>query len=505
MHWNLAAESRKGRTHLNSEKPDLKKARRRKDIDLSKIDRLPPHSLEAEQGLLGCCLMDGQNSCDKIGERAFGTEMLYDLRHQEILIAVLDLADERIPVDFITLSQKLKDKGMLESCGGVAYLTTLADSCPSSANLPFYIDIVEEKFKLRRTIQVCSNIIGSIYAEENDGGVDELLDEAERSLAKCNSSEVNLGFMDGKEAAGLALSAIERAHESKGKLLGIATGFADYDKITSGLHNSEMTVIAARPSCGKTSLAMNIAEHVAFDEKLAVGVFTLEMSAESLAQRMICSRARVNIRDVREGFLHDRDFPKLQAAALDMRRAPIYFDDTSGLSIMQLKAKARRMHQQHGIKLLVVDYLQLIRGAAKKYDNRQTEVAEISSGLKQIAKELKIPVIVLAQLNREMEKENRRPRMSDLRESGAIEQDADVLGLLYKPKVKDEKDESPKDSAWFDSEPVSMLIAKQRNGQAMVEVDFTFLKSYTRFESAARVEAEDAPPKRTPHRQHNSD
>jgi replicative DNA helicase len=260
--------------------------------------------------------------------------------------------------------------------------------------------------------------------------------------------------------------------------------------MTDGLHPAEMIVIAARPSMGKTSLAMNIAEHVAIEEKLPVAVFSLEMSAESLILHMMCSLARVNLRTIRDGFMSEADFPKLTNAAGKLTNSKLYIDDTAGLSILQLRARARRLSQQHGIKLFVIDYLQLLHSTNRRsQDNRQQEIADISSGIKALAKELRVPVIVLAQLNRELEKDkSRKPRMSDLRESGAIEQDADLVGLLYKPDAGDEED-APAEA---DGVPVNLLIAKQRNGPTG-DVNLTFLKPYTRFESAAKVSDEDMP------------
>jgi len=267
-------------------------------------------------------------------------------------------------------------------------------------------------------------------------------------------------------------------------LTGISTGFPDLDKMTSGFHGGEMIVIAARPSMGKTSLAMNIAEHATVDDRLPVGVFSLEMTAESLVLRMLCSRSRVNLRSIRDGFLAERDFPKLTGSAGKLAGAPLFIDDTPGLSILQLRAKARRMVQQYGIKLFVIDYLQLLHSTSRRAENRQQEIADISSGIKALAKELNVPLIVLSQLNRDLEKEKGRPpRLSDLRESGAIEQDADLVGLLYKPKSGDEDDGLAQEQ---DAVPVNLLIAKQRNGPTG-EVSLTFLKAYTRFESAAKV------------------
>jgi replicative DNA helicase len=252
------------------------------------------------------------------------------------------------------------------------------------------------------------------------------------------------------------------------------------------MHGGEMIVIAARPSMGKTSLVMNIVEHVVLEEKLPVGVFSLEMTAESLVLRMLCSRARVNMRNIRDGFLAERDFPKLTGAAGKLATAPLYIDDTAGLSILQLRAKARRMHQQYGIKMVVIDYLQLCNGGQSRVENRQQEVAQISNGVKALAKELNVPVIVLSQLNRELEKDkSRKPRLSDLRESGAIEQDADLIALLYKPdEGKDDEDGGQTQDQ--EALPVNLLIAKQRNGPTG-DVHLTFFKGYTRFESAAKV------------------
>jgi replicative DNA helicase len=282
-----------------------------------------------------------------------------------------------------------------------------------------------------------------------------------------------------------AINTIEDYHQRQGMLTGVGSGFVDFDKMTSGMHGGEMIVIAARPSMGKTSLAMNIVEHVVLEEKLPVGVFSLEMTAESLVLRMLCSRARVNMRNIRDGFLAERDFPKLTGAAGKMANAPLYIDDTAGLSILQLRAKARRMHQQYGIKMVVIDYLQLLNCGNSRVESRQQEVAQISNGVKSLAKELNVPVIVLSQLNRELEKDkSRKPRLSDLRESGAIEQDADLIALLYKPEEGKEDDETPPQDQ--EAIPVNLLIAKQRNGPTG-DVHLTFFKGYTRFESAAKV------------------
>jgi replicative DNA helicase len=456
------------------------------------VDRLPPHSPEAEQGVLGCVLLapnEGMGVC--IEKFKSGADVFYDLRHQTIFSMLAEMYDAREAIDVITVQQRLKDKQLLEQVGGIAYLSTLPDTVPSAANLTYYLDIVQEKYLLRKMIRVCTEVVGRVY--EHEGEVDALMDEVERDILRISESRVQSHASNIKELVKKAINTIEDYHQRQGMLTGVGTGFHDLDKMTSGLHGGEMIVIAARPSMGKTSLAMNIAEHVALDQKLPVGVFSLEMTSESLVLRMLCSRSRVNMRNVRDGFLAERDFPKLTGAAGKLANAPLFIDDSSGLSILQLRAKARRMHQQYGIKLFVIDYLQLLHSTARRAENRQQEIADISSGVKSLAKELNVPVIVLSQLNRELEKDkDRKPRMSDLRESGSIEQDADVVGLLYKPRAGEEDDGGGGAPVEEEAVPVNLLIAKQRNGPTG-DVNLTFLKSYTRFESAAKVSDEDVP------------
>jgi replicative DNA helicase len=471
--------------------PDLKRTPRRKapPANATKLDRLPPHSPEAEQGVLGCVLLSPNDCMGQCIERfKEGAEVFYDLRHQTIFSTLVQMYDGREAIDVITLQQQLKNKQLLEEVGGIAYLAALPDTVPSAANLSYYLDIVVEKYLLRKMIHTCTEVVGRVY--DYEGEVDALLDEVERDILRISESRVQTQTTTIKDLVKKAITTIEDFHQRQGMLTGVGTGFTDLDKMTSGLHGGEMVVIAARPSMGKTSLAMNIAEYVAIEQRLPVGVFSLEMTSESLVLRMLCSRSRVNLRNVREGFLAERDFPKLTGSAGKLANSPLFIDDSSALSILQLRAKARRMWQQYGIKLFVVDYLQLLHSTARRADNRQQEIADISSGIKSLAKELSVPVIVLSQLNRELEREkNRKPRLSDLRESGAIEQDADVVGLLYKPSSDDEESGS---AAEEDAVPMNLLIAKQRNGPTG-DVNLTFLKSYTRFESAAKVSAEDVP------------
>jgi replicative DNA helicase len=470
---------------------DAKKPRRKSSAtaDMPKIDRLPPHSIEAEQGVLGCILLS-PNDCmgECIEKLKSGPLVFYDLRHQTLFQALIEMYDEKQAIDLITLQQRLKNTQKIEGVGGLGYISGLPDAVPSAANLQYYLDIILEKYLLRKMVQTCTQIVGQVY--DYEGEVDALLDEVERDILRISEERVGSASLGIKELVNRAITKIEEFHQNQGMLTGVATGFADFDKMTTGLHEGEMIVLAARPSVGKTSLAMNIAEHVALDLKVPVGVFSLEMTADQLILRMLCSRSRVNLRDIRDGFLAERDFPKLTGAAGKMASAPLFIDDSSGLSILQLRAKARRMWQQYGIKLFVIDYLQLLHSTSRRAENRQQEISEISGGIKALAKELNVPVIVLSQLNREMEKRGsgEQPKLSDLRESGSIEQDADLVGLLYREsKNKDGEDDS---SQFEDTISVKLFIAKQRNGP-IGEVGLTFLKSFTRFESAAKVSPEE--------------
>lgn len=480
--------------------PDLKTGRRRKApspqaVPPAGVDRLPPHSHEAEQGVLGCVMLSPNDCMGECIEKFKGNaEVFYDPRHQTIFNTLVEMYDRREAIDLITLQQRLKDKQQLEQAGGINYLMTLPGSVPSAANLAYYVDIVHQKYILRKMIQTCTGIVAKLYTHQ--GAVDEVLDEVERDVLRVSEERVEATSTTIKQLVHSAISTIEEYHARQGAIGGIATGFRDLDKMTDGLHAGEMIVIAARPSMGKTSLAMNIAEHVAVEQKLPVGIFSLEMTAESLVLRMLCSRARVNLRKAREGFLSEGggEFSKLTQAAGQLAGAPLYIDDTAGLSILQLRAKARRMWQQYGIRLFVVDYLQLLHSTSRRAENRQQEIADISGGIKALAKELNVPVVVLSQLNREPEKRERGavPRLSDLRESGAIEQDADVVGLLYKPGRGGDDDEDVSGADEQEGEQVNLLIAKQRNGPTG-DISLTFLKPFTRFESAAKVSDEDVP------------
>ena len=414
----------------------------------------------------------------------------YDLRHQTIYEVMAEMYDKREPIDMITLSQRLKDRSLLDQVGGLSYLMGLPNAVPSAANLSYYLEIVREKLLLRRIIQTCNSVVGRVY--DHEGEVDELLDEVERDVLRVSEERVDQSSASMKELVNKAITAIEAYHTHKGELRGLATGFHDLDQMTDGLKGGEMIVVAARPSMGKTSLAMNVAEHVAVGLKLPVGVFSLEMTAESLVLRMLCSRAEVNLRRLREGFLAERDYPALTRVAGELAKSPLFIDDTAGLSILQLRAKARRMWQQFGVRLFVIDYLQLLHSTSRRADNRQQEIADISNGVKALAKELSVPVIVLSQLNREPEKREpgAKPKLSDLRESGSIEQDADLVCLLYKPSSADDEEAAPVENQ--DAVPVKLYIAKQRNGPTG-DVDLTFFRGITRFRDAARISDADVP------------
>ena len=478
-------------TETQSDKPDLKRTKRqtRRKEEVSPLDRLPPHSIEAEQGVLGCVMLNpNENMGTCIEKFKSGAEVFYDLRHRELYDLIAELYDKKQPIDIFTLSQSLRDRKQLNNVGGLAYLNDLMDKAPSGLNLPYYLEIVREKYVLRKMLHTCSDIVGRVYEEQDN--VDSLLDTVERDVLSISEERSENEDKSIKTLVRDAISTLESYHKNQGMLTGLSSGFHDLDKMTHGMHPGEMVVIAARPSMGKTSLAMNIAEHVALEQNEPVGVFSLEMSSESLVMRMISSLARINSHDMQEGILTPKDFPRISEAAGRLTKASLHIDDTAGLSILQLSARARRMWQQHDIKLFVIDYLQLLHSTSRRAgENRQQEIAEISSGIKAMAKTLGVPVIVLSQLNRELEKDkNRKPRLSDLRESGSIEQDADLVGLLYKPSGVDEDTDDPESEA----RPVNLLIAKQRNGPTG-DVPLTFLKGYTRFENAAKFNPEDMP------------
>jgi replicative DNA helicase len=471
--------------------PDLRKSRRPKgDRAGAGCDRLPPHDIQMEVGVIGCCLLE-PNTClaDAIAA-GIKPEFFYDLRHQSVFENLLAMYEMRQPIDLITLQSWLKDCDELDQIGGIAYLSQMQDAVPSAANLSYYLEKVQEKFKARKLIRVCSEIVGEVY--ENASGLEAILDDAEKNVLSVRNDGARGSIQTPETLTMACIDEFEFRFNNKGKMTGVATGFADLDKMTNGLQPADLIIIAARPSCGKTALMGGMVEEAAINQKVPVGVFSLEMTAKQLMIRQFSSVSRVNIHSLSDGSFTDFDMTKLVTAAPRIKSSPIYIDDTSGLSIMQLRARARRMHQQYGIKALFVDYLQLLHSTSEQArGDRRIEVGDISKGLKTLAKELNIPLVALCQLNREMEKhKGRQPKLSDLRESGDLEQDADVVGMLWKPDADEDGNSTATDPG--DGEAVDLLIAKQRNGPTGT-VGLTFLKPYTRFESRAKFSGEDIP------------
>jgi replicative DNA helicase len=440
-----------------------------------------PQNVDAEKGLLGSILLAPRevlNDCaEQITEEAF-----YSPAHGTIYRILVEMWSGNQQVDVITLTNRLRDLNLLDSVGGPGAVTDLFGYVPTAANAPHYLDIVLEKSLLRRMITACTSSAARCYEEQGD--VPQLLDDVEREIFTIGETRFRKSAPDMRDEVFTALENIEKMYQQRGRISGLATGFSVFDQMTDGLHPGEMIIFAARPSMGKTALAMNIVEHVALnlEEPKPVGVFSLEMSTQQLVQRMLCSRARVNMKKIRSGMLARAEHGKLNDAAAALSESKIFIDDTPGLTILELRAKARRMRDRHRIELIAIDYLQLCRSTSRRgQDNRQIEISEISAGIKGLAKELEIPIIVLAQLNRQPEQRGGgKPRMSDLRESGSLEQDADLVALLVRPEVYEEDEDAKSDLAG----KAELIIAKQRNGP-IGEVPLTFIKEYTRFENAA--------------------
>ena len=451
------------------------------------IHRTPPHSVDAEQGVLGSMLISPRETIAECVEK-INEEYFYVPAHRAIYNVLVELWNAGQAIDLITFTQVLRDRHVLDSIGGAAFVTSLFTFVPTAANVQYYLEIVRDKYILREIISASTESVRRAYEEQDE--VNNLLDEVEQRIFAVGEDRFKGEMLSMKEQVMSTLESIEKLFGNKGAITGVSTGFRDLDKLTSGLHSSEMIVIAARPSMGKTALAMNIAEHAAIEVKLPVAIFSLEMSAQQLVQRMLCSRARVNLAKTRDGFLAEADFPRLTHAASKLAEAKIFIDDTAGLTILELRAKARRLKAQQDVRLIIVDYLQLLRSTSRRaQDNRQLEISEISAGLKGLAKELKIPIIVVAQLNRNPEIRTGSgkgiPRLADLRESGSIEQDADLVGLLVREEYYADSDEERTELEG----KAELIIAKQRNGP-IGQVKLTFLKDFTRFEDRAEDAAE---------------
>ncbi|MEC8043566.1 MAG: replicative DNA helicase [Verrucomicrobiota bacterium] len=447
-----------------------------------------PRNLDAEQGLLAACILD--TTGEVIGrclEQSIGADHFFQHNHQIIYEALLDLHNENIEVDEIVLSEKLSSSGNLETVGGQDSLLELTSRIDTTAHAPFWLDIVKQKALLRKCIYIAYEIIDG--ANHVHGNADDFLAGLEQKVCSLGDEHNERSSIPFREPINHAMEQIQRML-SREEMDGLLTGYSDLDNLTNGFKPGEMIILAARPSVGKTSLAMNFVENIAFSPKYESSpkntlVFSLEMSATSLAMRLICGRARVNMNDLRRGFVPKKHAEKLNQISREFQSAHIWVDDTSGLSINQIRAKARRLKSRKKLHLIVVDYLQLISGDSR-VQNRENQISEISRGLKSMAKELDVPVIVLSQLNRDSEKERRDPRLSDLRESGSIEQDADIVMLLGKQRkgedIREVDQGAEIDSEEEDYEPIQLLLAKQRNGPTG-RVNLAFRRKYTRFES----------------------
>jgi replicative DNA helicase len=440
------------------------------------IDRLPPQNLDAEQAVLGSILIDR----DAIIEVAdfLHTEDFYRQAHARIFATMLTLFEHREPIDVVTVAEELERNGELESVGGASYLSTLGNDTPTAVHVAQYGRIVERKATLRRLISAAGKIAAIGYEDGSD--IQESVDRAEAELFAVAQKRATDGFSPLKTLLHDAYDRLDYLHAHRGEIVGVASGFADLDQLTTGSQPSDLVVLAARPSVGKTSLALNIAEHAAVREGKTVGVFSLEMSKEQLVLRLLSSVATIDSQRLRSGFLEELDFARIAPALQALSDAPVYIDDTPNISTMELRTKARRLQAEHGLDLLVVDYLQLMQATSTSRDaNRVQEVSEISRGLKALARELRIPVIALSQLSRQPEmRESREPRLSDLRESGAIEQDADLVLFLWREK------ERAAEEGESDGEVINLRLAKHRNGPTG-EVKLWFRKSQTRFVSYA--------------------
>ena len=438
-----------------------------------------PYNNEAEQACLGSIIIDNEYIDEAMQKLRIDDFYFENNRH--IYQAIIEIHDKANPVDLVTLSNALNDKKLLDKVGGAEYLNDLADIVPSAANFSYYAQIVFEKSLLRKLISSTNQVLTNTY--EGDKSIAEIMDNAERIIFDVTQRRITQDFIKISDVLSGTIKTIEKLFEKRDYITGVPTGIIKLDELTSGFQNSELIIIAARPTMGKSSLAINIAEHVAIEEKKPVAIFSLEMTSQQITIRLLGSQARVDISSLRSGFLHDSDWAPIVNASSLLHDAPIYVDDTPSLSLMELRAKARRIVSRHKIELVIIDYLQLISLNVRK-ENRQQEISEITRSLKALARELKIPIVALSQLRR-LQNVNDRPTLSDLRESGAIEQDADVVILIHHKKKENEEEGEEKDEA-LDYE---LLLEKQRNGPTGL-VNVRFLKSFTKFVNPAWEEVE---------------
>jgi len=438
------------------------------------LERIPPQNNDAEMAVLGSMLIEEDainQAIEVIDEDCF-----YKSAHREIFSSIANLSSKSKAVDLVTLTEELRKTNKLEEVGGVSYLTMLANAVPTAANIKHYARIIKEKSILRALINNATQVVTKSY--ESGANVDEVLDKAESLIFEIADRRIEGSFVSLKEIIKDSIETIDRLYQQKTHVTGVPTGFIDFDLKTAGLQLSDLIVIAGRPSMGKSAFALSIAEYVGVVEHIPVAIFSLEMSKEQLVQRLLCSHARVDVHKVRSGYFSPSDWPKLTAAAGKLSEAPIFIDDTPAISLMELRAKARRLKAHHNIKLMFVDYMQLMRGS-KYAENRQQEISEISRSLKALARELNIPLVAISQLSRAVEsRSDHRPQLSDLRESGAIEQDADVVVLLLREEYYTQTVEN--------KGLAEAIIAKQRNGP-VGSFKLSFIKEYARFDNLAQV------------------
>jgi replicative DNA helicase len=439
------------------------------------LEKIPPQNLEAEMAVLGSMLIDEE--AISIAVETLDSGSFYKESHKKIYQAIIDLYNGNKAVDLITLTNELKRSGSLDEIGGASFLTALANSVPTSANINHYVSIVKEKSILRSLINNSTRIVSMCY--ETEGNIDEVVDSAEKFIFEISDKKTQGSYLQLKEIVKDSIETIDKLYQKKQHVTGVPTGFIDFDIKTAGLQPSDLIIVAGRPSMGKSALALGMAEYAGVVEKIPTAIFSLEMSKEQLVQRLLCSHARVDAHKVRTGYLATSDWPRLTAAAGKLSESPIFIDDTPAISVMELRAKARRLKMHQDIKLIILDYMQLMRGTIG-IENRQQEISEISRSLKALARELNVPVVAISQLSRAVEsRTDHRPQLSDLRESGAIEQDADVVVLLLREEYY---------SPTPDNQGVAeVIIAKQRNGPVGT-LKLAFIKEYTRFENIARIE-----------------
>jgi replicative DNA helicase len=449
------------------------------EADLSS-HKLPPQNIEAEQSILGGILIENY-AINKVME-VLNPDDFYRESHRKIYKALIDLSERDEPADLITLTNELKNNGHLDSVGGASYITSLIDSVPTAANIEYYVKIVKEKAILRKLIQTSTEIITQSY--EDRGDVEGFLDEAERAIFDISENRVRPSFYSIKDVVKDSFKILERLYEKKELVTGVPSGFKELDRLTAGFQPSDLIIVAGRPSMGKTAFCLNIAQYAAIQKKIPIAIFSLEMSKEQLGIRMLCSEAHVEGTKLRSGFLSESDWPRLTIAAGNLSDASIYIDDTAALTILELRAKARRLKtEQGGLGMVIIDYLQLMKGRTR-VESRQQEISEISRSLKALAKELSIPVIAVSQLSRKTEERTgNRPQLSDLRESGAIEQDADLILFIYRDEIYNRAEDNPNKGK------AEIIIGKQRNGP-IGKVDLAFLDKFTTFKELYKGETE---------------